>query len=112
MKKTHGDLWAIPLIKEIEEFLFWIKLNQFSLLIALGRSGLCKHRAGLFYLYFLSKKHRDDFATRMILLLIFLQYGDFYFETDCADRELFWNHLFFNFYPGQFVSTDKVLQCC
>jgi len=48
----------------------------------------------------------------MILLLIFLQYGDFYFETDCADRELFWNHLFFNFYPGQFVSTDKVLQCC
>lgn len=106
-RKTHGDLWAIPLMKGIEEFLFWIKINQFSLLITLGRSGLCKCRVGLFYLCFLSKTHRYDFVTRVI----FLQYGDFYSQIDCADRELFWNCLFFNFYSGQFVSTDKFLQC-
>lgn len=77
------------------------------MLIALGRSGLCKCRVGLFYLCFLSKNHRYDSVTGVI----FLQYSDFYSQIDCADRELLWNHLFFNFYSGQFVSTDKFLQC-
>lgn len=94
-------------MKGIEEFLFWIKINLFFLLIALGRSGLCKYRVGFFYLYFLSKAHRYDFVTGAI----FLQYSDFYSQTDCTDRELFWNNLFFNFYSGRFVSTDKFLQC-
>lgn len=107
IKKTHGDLWAILLMKGIEELLFWIKINQFSLLTALGRSGLCKCRAGLFYLCFLSKTYRCDFVTR----LISLQYSDFYSQIDGADRELFWNNLFFNIYSGEFVRTDKFLQC-